>query len=242
MTRRLHLVWASFLASLIVLALVTPARADDPMVPAGSDGVTVTRPHHGPESEAIDARFDVGMHALYSVADLDGRLLDATPAFKAANLRFQGRGAFTGGALSGTFVYARSFRFGTTISAFAVPSLSLRHAQLSSDLSLSLEKPYGFTVDCTPGWEWHLGRFVPHVGARLGVAIVATSIDVQSIQRGAVQTLSRDFRSAVVAPELGLQLRLNDWAAIDVAASISPVGLEMLRLSAGLTFKMNPGG
>lgn len=237
----LHLGWASFLASLVVLALATRARADDPREPMGPDGVTVTRPRHEPESESIDARFDIGAHALYSLADLDGRLLDATPAFQAASLRLQRRGAFTGGALSGTFVYARSFRFGVTMSAFAVPSLSLTHAQLSSDLSLSLQKPYGFTVDCTPGWEWHFGRLVPHVGARLGVAIVATSIDVQSVRRGAVQTLSRDLASAVVAPELGLQLRLTDWAAVDVAASISPVGLEMLRLSAGLTFKMNPG-
>lgn len=239
MTRRLHLVSPSFLASLVVLALITPARADDSLVPAGPDGVTVTRPRREPET--IDARFDLGAHALYSVADLDGRLLDATPAFQAANLRLQGRGAFTGGALSGTFVYAHSFRFGTTISAFAVPSLSLTHAPLSSDLSLSLPKPYGFTVDCTPGWEWHFGRLVPHVGARLGVGVISTSIDVQSIQRGAVQTLTRDLSSAIVAPELGLQFRLNDWVALDASASISPIGIEMLRLSAGLTFKMTQG-
>jgi hypothetical protein len=238
MTRMLRLGCASFLASLVVLVLVTPARAD-PIPPAGPDKLTITRPRREPEP--IDMRFDIGALALYSVADLDGRLLDGSPAFRSSDLRLEGRGAFTGGGLSGTFVYAHGFRFATTLTAFAVPGVSLVHAPLSPDLSLSLQKPYGFMMDFAPGWELNFGHFVPYVDAVFGVAVVNTSVDVRSVRLGPVQTVHRSLTTPIVAPRLGLQYRLGEWVALDVSASISPVGVELLRLSAGLTFEMTQG-
>ena len=214
----LRLGCASLPASLVALLLTTSARA-----------------------EPIDARFDIGAHALYAVADLDGRLLDDTPAYRPSDLRLKGAGAFTGGALSGTFVYARSFRFGLTFAAFSIPSVTLTHAPLSSDLSLSLPKPYGFTVECSPGWEFHFGPFVPYAEMRLGIAFVVPSVDVRSRQMGAVATLERAVVTPIIAPRAGLQLRLNEWLAFDVSASLSPVGVETLRLQAGIVFKVNPG-
>jgi hypothetical protein len=238
MTRLLRLGSASLLASLVVLLFfLTSARAE-PIPPAGPDGITVTRPRREPED--IDARFDIGAHALYSLGDLDGRLLDGTPAFRSSDMRLQGRGTFVGGALSGTFVVS-SFRFGVTLAAFSVPNVTLTHAPLSPDLSLSLQRPYGFTVDASPGWEWHFGRFVPYAEMRLGVADVVPSVDVRSARLGPVQTLSRPIITAVVAPKIGLQYRLSEWVALDVSGSISPVGAEMMRLQAGVVFKMTQG-
>lgn len=215
------------------LALSTSARAEPPRaeLPRAAPARAQTPP---------DLRFEIDTYALRAAGALDGRSLDDTPAFRAADMRYRGAGTLTGGGLRMHLV-SDGWRFGWGASFFGVSGVTLDHAPLARGLHLTLGRPWGASIELTGGYAFDLGRFVPYLDLRVGAEMVRTHIDVRSDRIGAVQTLDRQMTLPIIAPRAGVKIRLAGPVALDVSWSASPFGVERASFFAGLTFTLAGG-
>jgi hypothetical protein len=185
-----------------------------------------------------DLHLDIDVHAIEAAGNFDGRLLDDTPAFHRADLRLRGSGSFTGGGLRMAGVSEKHLRIGWGASFFVTSGVELGHAPLGPDLRLDADRPWGAQVEFFGGWALPFGRFTPYLDLRVGAQFTRTSITVRSAQLGEVQTMSRPFITPLLAPRLGVKILLAKPVSLDLAGSMSPIGIERASIYAGLTFSI----
>jgi hypothetical protein len=211
--------WSRALIPLTVLLFTTtPARAEDAPKPSKSPGY-----------------MEVQLYSMTAVGGFNDRAIDGSAPFAAANLRLRGEGLLAGAGfrMLGT---NGIWRGGMSLAFFGVPGVSLAHAPLGPDLTLSLQEPWGMSAEAYGGRFFNFGRAAVYADLRLGMTVAKIDVDVRSAMLGDVQTLSRSFLTPLIAPRVGALIRLGRGFSLDVSGSATPVGLERASLCVGFSY------
>jgi hypothetical protein len=154
-------------------------------------------------------------------------------------MRVRGAGWLGGAGLRG-LVHNEVWRAGYGFYVFGAPGLSLSHAPLGPDLSLSLGTPWGAGVDAYAGRFFHFGPIAAYADLRVGGTFAKVDVDVRSAMLGEVQTMTRKLATPLVAPRIGAMIPLGRGLSFDISGSATPFGMERASLFAGISF-MPPG-
>ncbi len=173
---------------------------------------------------------------LYKEARVDHAKLH-TPATEPAILGplfLDGTGTMVGGSF-GAVGYVDGMRFGFSESFYGVSGLQLVKDQPTpTGYKVSAAKAWGLLIEGTFGRQMEVAGVRPYLDARVGVAMLMATIDVDSGQLGNVGSTNYTAYRFSVGPRFGVMIPIADHFLLDAACTYGILGHEGVGLTMNL--------
>lgn len=178
-------------------------------------------------------------YGLGSFANIDGLglavggdTLEPDP-LKNKKLRLEGGGHMFGGGLQ-VNVYGKYVRGGFGFSFFGVEGTKLRTNKLDNGFSVSASNAWGGSFEVFFGHEFSAGPVRPYIDLVGSVDVMVAQVDLKHPTFGTVGRTQYEGWLFGFGPRAGLAIPLGENGFFDVSGTYSLVGMEQVRIVAGL--------
>ncbi len=163
--------------------------------------------------------------------------------FEPEPLRGKGMTLDGGGALAGGGIQANltlyGVRVGLGFSFFGIEKSRFRHDPLPDGLRLVAGNPWGLRLDGFLGYEPLGGRVRPYLDLVASGGFVGVDVGLHHPTYGELARTSYSGGAFGIGPRGGLSVGLSRHVFADASVMYSIVGLERLRVTAGIGFRTN---
>lgn len=181
---------------------------------------------------------------LYKEARVDRARLH-TPATEPSilgPLYLDGSGTLVGGSF-GVVGYVEGVRFGFSESFYGASGLHLvKDDPTPAGYKVSAAKAWGILLDMNVGKQMEIAGVRPYLDARIGVAMLNATIDVESDRLGNVGSTNYTAYRLSVGPRAGVMIPIVKHFFLDAACTYGILGHEGAGLTMNLGWDIFAGG